>query len=287
MEEFNFKIVEEDFGNLLTTTQNKLERDWTNKYPNELVNSGKFVILNMFKMSIINFYGIVQFCQISEEQKLTLYLNVPTLNRSIVENLFLLVFLLDNFPENNKLLIKNSLRERKEILDFYKAHYSGIPKWDDYLSKEYPALHKYTGVVDAIVGLTQDEKKNMENMKRIPRVSGIVKYLDRRNRPNIRFFNYLDKLHYLQLSHLSHLQPSGLVAIGKLLEKPQKEDIERFIKEQRWIAVTLVMCLMSEIEIHFNYKLKTQLAHLWEIFQNHSEYAQEAYELRYKELLTS
>lgn len=251
MKYIDFKIVQLDFDNLITATKNKLEREWTPKYPNEIVNGGKFTILSLYRISIVNYGAVIELTNLSEKQNLNLYLGTPSLNRGILENLFSLIYLLVDFPENNKLFIKNSLREKKELLNFYQEHYSGIPKWDDYLLKEFPALKKYETTVDKIVGLTQDEKTNMENMKRFPRVSNIVKYLENRNHPNMNFYKYLEKFHYIQLSHLSHSQPSGLIATGNLLEKPNKKKAEIFITEQRWIAITLIMCLMSEIETHY------------------------------------
>jgi len=85
---------------------------------------------------------------------------------------------------------------------------------------------------------------------------------------------------------LAHSQAAGLIATGNILEKPKQFEIQNFIAQQHWIAITLILCLISEIEAHFNFGLRSQISYVWNFFQKYSNYAFEGYDLRYRKLLT-
>ena len=63
------------------------------------------------------------------------------------------------------------------------------------------------------------------------------------------------------------------------------EKIEEFRTTQMWTAITLVLALISEIEIHFAYGLKQKLMFIWTLVNAHNEISQEVHKERYEELL--
>lgn len=283
MKTLDFRTIQEEFDQLINQTTDKLEQEWSSKYPENIVNGGKFTIVSLFKISLVNYGGVVGLTNLSEEQCLNIYLAAPSINRAILENLFTLIYLLDDFPKNNKLFIKNSLRERKEKLDFHQNHFGNNPKWKNYLIDEKTKCDYYENFVNNTIGLTKTEKNNPEQIQRFPRVSKVVKYFDKKNSSEINFLKYLEDYYYVELSQLAHSQPSGLIKTGNILEN--KIINWKFFNEQRWISIALILSFISEIENHFHYGLSNQLNEIWQFMEDYSDYSLEVYQLRYKNLL--
>jgi hypothetical protein len=52
-----------------------------------------------------------------------------------------------------------------------------------------------------------------------------------------------------------------------------------------WIAITLILSLVSEIELHFGYGLRQRLLLVWNLINAHNEISEEVYREHYEGLL--
>lgn len=282
MEELKFSNYQKDLDYLIENILDNLKNNWSKKYPVEKVIGGKFTLTNLFKISVVNYVSVFNLCKISEEINEHLYLVTPTLNRSIIENYFSMIFLLSDFPEHNKLFVKNSLRELNEKIKFEKENFIDNKEWKEYLENTENIYNKHQKFIIEDIGLKKGELKSLTQMQRFPRISKIIQYFEKNNHSDLKFFKYLEKYHYVKLSHFAHSQPSGLSVIGTILESQPKAVNERFLTNQLWTSIMLILCLISEIEIHFEYGLKTQINGLWNSLNPYSDYVKEVYELRYE-----
>lgn len=68
-------------------------------------------------------------------------------------------------------------------------------------------------------------------------------------------------------------------------ESELTSNLKTFRTKQMWIAMTLLLSLASEIEIHFRFSREQDLNFLWTMFNNYSDIPKEIYEHRYADLL--
>lgn len=295
--DLNYKIVEKEFHSILVKVGNKLEREWPNKYM--MVDSGQVTMLALYRVAV-NFYKtIVHLCSdklYAETRDSWLWLSVPPLNRTILEILVSSLYILENFPEHTKLFHKVLWFERSQTIEYWTREYGGSKKWDDFIEQ----WRKTVDRIEKRMCLTTEEKTNpSEKIGYWPKVNKVIKRLKKTNSPIVPFIIYLNDWFYRELSAQSHLEPSGLLEIGvHFLSKGDIKDLfgddaeeklsdklKEFKTRQVWIAITLMMSLASEIEIHFRFGLEQELAYLWTMFNTHSDYSEEIYSKRYEELL--
>lgn len=285
MENFDFNIIKNEFDEILTATADHLDRSWPAKYGDAFTHGGQFTLKSMFGLATINYGASIALYLISEERRLNIYLAMPAVNRALLESFFSIVFLLDDFQENHKLFIRNSWREKAEQLAGYREFFSGIPKWDDYMAEEEVRVQKYAESVDRMVGLDSAHRQNPNNMQRLPRVSKIVGYL-RSRRQDVWLYSYFERIHYVPLSHFVHSQPSGIIATGNIQKNGNKSNPKKFVTDQQWIAISLMLSIVSELELHFHFGLNAKLSYVWEVARHYSDYIEEPFSKWYQSRIT-
>jgi len=68
-------------------------------------------------------------------------------------------------------------------------------------------------------------------------------------------------------------------------ESQLHKSLKIFRTKQMWIAMTLLLSLATEIEIHFRFGHQQDMSFLWTMFNNHSDIPKEIYDTRYAGLL--
>nr|MDQ3820283.1 hypothetical protein [Acidobacteriota bacterium] len=144
-----------------------------------------------------------------------------------------------------------------------------------------------------------EERNNLNNIRPWPRLSKIISRLEQAGSPVVPFIKYLDDWLYRELCEETHIEPAGLSRLGMYFlpvsdmkaiggddyEEKLNDKLEEFRSTQVWIAITLILSLMSEIEIHFRFELDQRLAFIWTMVNEGSEIAKEIYDKRYESLL--
>jgi len=288
---FDYKLIRDELSEVLNFVENKIEREWVEKY--KYLDSGKETLLPYLRIAKNTFKTILFICSdIKDNSTREEYfaLAVSPLTRTLLEILFSVVYLLENFPEKIKLFDKSYYKEQKGATDWFRQKYSGIKKWDKYLSEKNSKLNMYEEMLLENNLLTENEKNNLDQIRYFPRVSKIISRLEDENSDAVTFLKYLDDLHYRALSGQSHLEPSGIVEfypffLNLQFNKNIADEIAFYKSKQVYLATSFILSLISEIVIDFNYELKSKLAYIWVLLSSGSELSEEIYQMRYQKLL--
>ena len=296
MERFDFKVIRNELESLLVAVGNHLEREWPAKYAD--VNSGQMTILQFVRVAVNYFRTISFICADVDDgcpRKLILVLSVPPLNRSILEIIVSVLYLLEDLRNHTDEFYRAGWRTEQEKLVQTQRDYGGITKWDEFIDKKTAYLPK----MEKASNITPEEKQN-PSLVRYWRVSKLIDRLKKANAEVAPFLVYLDDWWYRELSEESHLEASGLSRIGLhflgaddkrgIVGDDWEEKLDKKLVEIRskqvWIAIIFLTSLISEIEIHFRYGLEPRLAFVWTMIIEGSEIAKEIYEKRYEGLLS-
>lgn len=302
MDHFNYEIVRKDFHDVLNEIDGKLKAEWSEKYKD--IAGGKEIISTFIGTSKVLYKTIIFLCIDSKddsERDLYYVLSTPQLNRTLLEILFSVIYLLEDFPTHNKLFFKYLLVDKKEKLDALKKNYAGIDKWDNYLKEQYEELEKFKQVIEDNLSLTDHEEtklgKNIIQSGRFPSPSRVIKRLKDSHSDKVKFLEFLDSLLYMELSSKTHLNPSGVIDLSKFYlkdniffnensKKTNESELLSFRQEQVCISFGLMLALYSEIEINFDYGFKSKLKNLWMQFNDiGNDFIKEIYEKRYCAIL--
>jgi Family of unknown function (DUF5677) len=268
----DFKIIKEVFDRVILTIQNKIKLEAL-CIESEL----QMPLQLLFKMANVNFQGILYLCDSSERDKNLLYLNCPSINRSLFDNLFQTIFLLEDSKRFREQFYKTRLREAKEIHQFRSNEYGEDEQATNHISE----LEK---IVDDEWNLTEEQKDNFRKIRKHISTNQIVNEFTDKKYSIAPLLRYLTELYYLNLSQLSHSQPTAIVSFYHHIIQGGNERLMEFINDERWTAINLFLCLVSEIEIHLNLGLKQDVLTMWLHFKEGSIYTNKIYEMRYKTL---
>lgn len=303
METFNFETVRSDFHSLLNSLDVSLKDNSSNKFRE--VTGGREVILLYYRTAKTLYMTTIFICSdLDDDSDRNLYysLSTPQLNRTLLEILFSIIYLLADFPTHNKMFFKALLREKKDSLEAFKHNYSGKPEWDNYLANQYSELPKFESEFKKHFSLNDDEEIKLDkdiaqNSERFPKPGNVIKRLKKSNNGVVPFLQFINDLLYRELSSKTHLEPSGLIDLSRFYLKPnlffhsnslksKEEELIDFKTKQVWISIALVMCICSEIELNFDFGFKPKLTELWKKFiQGKNSFINEVYEKRYSIIL--
>jgi len=213
MEEFDYSAVQENFTRIMVATGNRLDREWPRRrYP---MNDARLTTLTLFRLAIDFHDAVIYLCY--DENRYAdwhrLYcLTAPPLNRSILEILVSVLYLLEDVPTHIELFYKAVWREKQEVIQHDKKHYAGQPRWDEYIAlTEKNAAKLEVGLI------TPEEKADLNKILRWPSISKVLKRLRSRNPQLVSFIEYLDDWLYRELSSLAHAQPLGFMEMSPYL----------------------------------------------------------------------
>jgi hypothetical protein len=298
---FDYKGVREPFHNLLIATGNKLEREWPDRYKTPAAHSGQMILLQLVRLGVTTYKTIGFLCSDVEDGAVRdphFALSTPPLNRTILEIITSTLYLLADVPQHTGFFYRAAWREEEEMLRKYRDRYAGRPLWDEYIAqrtKTHEKLERELQISDA-------EKANLNLISRWPRVGKVITRLSGLDpQPEcLAYIRFLDDWLYRELSSQSHLEPRGLGELGlhflgmddliaisggqdrdKIRERLDEKLLE-FKTKSVWIAITLILSLVSEVELHFSCDLRERAMYLWNVFAAHSEIVSEIFEERYK-----
>jgi hypothetical protein len=283
--ELPFEALRERLDSLLTATANKLEREFPGHIENGRDLGG---LLRCFVLVAQNTYMTMRyFCadKPSDPARKPAYvLSGGPLARTVLDQLFTVVFLLEDLQERAAWYEKAGWRELKEFN--VKAHrdYGADPSWKGYLV-EHDAL-----VARAIGwwGVTPEEEADPKKLKYWPLPSQMIKLASTDQARS--YLRFLDDWFYRELSQDTHLSWPGLMRrTGFLLiARPTDQDFARLAKQKSDIMVTtiiMLLALLSEIELALHFTLAERLKYLWALINGINAASLEIFNTRYHALL--
>lgn len=287
MENFDFRVIQKEFDEVLNITENKIDRNWSITYPR--LENGRFLVLTYFQLAKNYHNTIVSLCENTKHPLFSLS-TVP-LVRTILEILHTLIYFFDDVPETTKILSITVYREQVRDIDALERNSKGIIEREQEIKEKKVILSQAKRAFENDFGSKAFSKIDWEidwtksKEARFPTLRVIRDSFKDRSPELHNFLQFLDDSLYRELSIFSHSEPFGLVQISPMLLGNNPERLQEIKNKNLWLSLTLMMCITSEIEIALNFGLKNELNHIWKVFINLSSTPKEIYELRYRKLL--
>lgn len=287
---FDFSVVGDPLNKLLLAVGNKLSREWPQRYSNVLGARELFVMhVRTSRMTYLSalYLGadkppdplrLPEFCT-----------SIPVLNRSILDSLFTIMFILEDVQSRIAWFWEADWRETRLELDRYIAEYGSLPEWQTWLARL--TEHCDTGIAHANLSATQ--AANPKALRSWPNPGSILRYGLSPTDPlpaNRTFMKYLNDYFYIDLSQQTHLGAWGMAKRAPIYLDEVQGDPDRpeKLKKNRYAqlgqSVGLVLALASEVEAHFNFGLRQQALYVWGLAAPAIGVAEEMYNKRYQNL---
>lgn len=295
---FDYQIIKSDFKKVMESAANQLERDWDNRYAQ--VDSARVTFVQYIRLAINTYQTIIYICTDTKEdidRKPFYALSLAPLTRTLFEQLIALSFLLENIPKYIPYLFKTGYTERRIELEHCEKYYLSDPSWKNYID----SLKTEIAREEKELKLTPDEIKNPKKViQRWPTPGKILQKLktEHPTSQSIPFIEYINSWLYRKLSGQTHLNAVGLInrgaffspEIAKRLFKDNWEEklnelLMRHKMSQIYSAITLMLAIISEIEIHFHYDLNQRLRFIWTVVSEYSDIAKDFWNIRYSKAL--
>ena len=296
--EISYRVFQDRMEKLFQATANKLEREWDSRYRH--IYDARITFFQSLRVAINTFNTIMFICADvpNDPGRRPVYaLSLAPLTRTLFEQLIAFVFLMEDIPTYIPWLFKTGYTEHRIELKHSLRYHGSDPIWQNYIKK----LNRQLSLEEKSMKLTADEIRNpIKKIGRWPTPGQMLAKL-RNECPSssaIDFIEYINSWLYRELSGQTHLNVSGLInrgihfsiddakmIFGEDWEEKRKEQLEIYRQKQVWIAITIMLAIVSEIEAHFRYDLNQRARYLWTILIEYSDITKDLWEHRYSTLL--
>ncbi len=261
------------------------------------------IFLQVSTLSIYNCYESILWLGLDREEtgkrpKNTL-LTVPSITRTMIDNLFTVVFMFDQgkFLQNYLWYAKSSYREAWEELQRYKKDF---PQHSDYIISFEKSLQEYAEGLKKHLQVSDAELSNPNNLPYWPTLTQAINPKNT-NTSNLtadckKFLVWLNDWSYREISQIAHHSAWGVSKIGsfllrdtlskKMQDQIDGDSIDRFRFGQIFNAVTALLCFATEINQHYKLNHTDVLLLIWKHLDN-VPVIQEAWDVRYKQFLST
>jgi hypothetical protein len=289
----DFSVIQEPLDLMLAALENKIDREW----PANLrgIQGARELFLLTLKTANVTYRSIRFLCADKPPdplRKLEYCLSVPPLNRTILDNLFTLMFILEDLPARCQWYLKADWRETRLELDRYRAEYGSSADWKEWLAR----VGEYCDSGIELLGLSPAEIAQPSIIPKWPNPGAMVNYGVSPKSPtpkNRAFLKYVNDWFYIDMSQQAHLGGGGLgKRAGHLLfDQGDGSEREKTLIKYKYAqvgqTVALILALASEIEMHFRFGLRERISYIWGLVTPVIVVAKELYDKRYAELLAT
>jgi len=212
---------------------------------------------------------------------------VPAINRQLLDLLFSLVYMLDDFSVRSLQYERAGWRELKEETQRLRTRFANDQDWKQYFKNADAIIE--TGI--RYLGITKEE---IRNPRLIPYWKHPYELKDEKTRSR-PFLKYLEKWLYADTSAQAHLSSGGLgVASPFLMADLLPDHTDELLKNRpqyhfkhfsRTALVTLAIA--TEVDAHFRLGNASVAAYLWNILADYSPEALEMLRHRYEPVFAS
>lgn len=267
---------------LLTAAGNKLDREWPAKWVNE--GKAAFLLPSLARTVENTFHTIKVLSADKPTPPITREdaLSVGPLARTILDSLFLIIFLFDDLPGRATWYFKGGWREMWEEQQMLLATYGGDANWKEWLDLRQKILDEWV----TRLGLSATEAADpTKHLRYWPTPGRMIR--DGNTSPQrIALMKYLDEWYYGDLSSESHLSLPGLVMRSMALDRDQDQRIRDWrLDKQRsdnmLRATVLATAFVSEIDIECRYGFADRLKYVWGVLAGYFNLAKDLYDRWY------
>lgn len=211
---------------------------------------------------------------------------VPPINRQLLDLLFSLVYMLDDFRSRSMRYQRAAFRELSEERHKVKSEFSGHPEWESHFANLADLLRTFAERFH----ITDEERMNPSL---IPYWKHPFELKDEKTKSR-PFLRYLDKWLYADTSAQAHLSFAGLFSIAGLLLADLQEDAdrkpkmeERTLQQYHFVHVSrtaiATLAIATEIDCYCKFGNGAAIDYLWTMFSEYADEAKEMWNLRYRD----
>lgn len=287
----DFSVIGDPLNKFLLAVGNKLTREWPQHYAN--VTGARELFVMHVRTSRMTYLSALYLGADKPPDPLRLQefcTSIPVLNRSILDSLFTIMFILEDVPTRVAWFWEADWRETRLELDRYIAEYGSLPEWQTWLAQL--TEHCNEGIRHA--NLSAAQVASPKSLRSWPNPGSMPPFGLSPTDPlpaNRAFMKYLNDYFYIDLSQQAHLGAWGLAKRGpiyldEVLSDPTREEkLKKNKYAQLGQSVALVLALASEVEAHFNFGLRQQAQYVWGLAVPAIVVVEEMYRKRYSTLL--
>jgi hypothetical protein len=282
----SFSLFRDPLDTLLTALTNEIEREFPKKF--SAVRGLQPFLLILIAVTR-NTYDAIRFlvADIPKDSRPKAEYGLATapLVRTLADLLSTLVFMSENFTKRADWFHRAGWRELREDYDRHLNEYGSLTEWIPYLTN-------YSTELDALatrIGITPAEASSPGEIDYWPTPPQMLAK-DSPIQPHKRvFLEYVRDWLYRGLSQKSHMSGAGIShAHGLLLLKDEdgrQERLEKFKSDAVFTAITLVLCLCSELNSICGFSHDSQLSYIWRLLNEHWGEAKDLFDRRYMALV--
>jgi hypothetical protein len=194
-------------------------------------------------------------------RKATFTLVLPPINRQLLDLLFSLIYIFDDYMPRMRDFQRSGWREAKEHYDKHRERFHSDPEWKNFFRQ----TRRFLNGLAKEWQISSAEEKKPQLIRRWYTPSSLK---DERtsSRP---FMRYLYKWVYEDISEQAHMSGSGLhisttYLFGDMLSEDKKQLLEeRHIKQYHFIHVSRILltllAILTEVNFHFGLGNGSQL----------------------------
>lgn len=283
-------VIAEPLDSVVGALGNKLEREWPVAFAN--VQGARELFLLTVRLADITSRSIRWLSADTPPdpgRRLEYCLSVPPLNRTILDSLFTIMFVLEDLPSRCAWYHKAAWREQCIELDRYRAEYGHLAEWRDWLGR----LTALTDLGVSMLGLSPAEAAQPLSIPGWPNPGKMANYgiSPTTPIPPVRaFMRYLNDWFYADLSQQAHLGGTGLMKRGSplIMSRNDPQRSQALMKNKySWIGqnFAVMLALISEIEAYFRFGLRERMNYLWGLLVPVIPVAKEIHAKRYRDLM--
>jgi hypothetical protein len=288
---FEAKVVQKPLNGLLFNIDRELEKKLRQSQRERDIDGERVTSLFLMMLRFtVNSYETVRFLNTKDDgshlRKDRFALAVPPINRQILDLLFTLVYMLDDFEPRSGAYELSGYRNQREELAKFQKRFGDDAVWADWLRSR----KSLCSTLEEYLRISPEQKREPQKIKRWPTPSRIIQ----KATPSKAFLEFLHTWLYDDTSAQAHLTAGGLFSVGMfvvsdLLPEPQRQLVEdRVILQYQFVNVSrtfaIVLAIASEINCFFNLGHGEAVRRIWTLLGGYSEESKDLYERRYKGL---
>jgi hypothetical protein len=292
LEVFDARIVQTPLQGLLRNMDGELARLFKHAMTSHdsKAERGLSLFLLMLRFTKNSYEAASFLCSDSDDapkRKREFVLILPPTNRQLLDLLFTLVFMLDEYPARSMAYELSGYRQAREEYDKFHARYGTHPKWQTHLL----TLREWLPTLEKYLSITPEQKANPALIKYWHAPYRLMK-TPTKSQP---FMEFLEKWLYGETSAQAHLNAAGLFTVGAFLisdfapDDEQKTIAERNFERYKFRHFTrtliTVLAIASEIDNFCHLNNRETLSRLWVLLGGYAEEADDVYKLRYQAML--
>jgi hypothetical protein len=214
LEVFDARIVQTPLQGLLRNMDSQLARVLKQAMTSQDREAERRLSLFLIMLRFTkNSYEAASFlCSDSDDapkRKREFALILPPTNRQLLDLLFTLVFMLDEFPARSMAYELSGYRQAREECDKFQARYGTHPKWQTHLV----SLREWLPTIEKYLSITPEQKGKPDQIKYWRAPYKLMK-TSTKSQP---FMEFLEKWLYGETSAQAHLNAAGLFTVATFL----------------------------------------------------------------------